>query len=112
MKAAHVWEICEPATADNPYIAKKGGTPDGLRIYPHGAPPLEIQGQNVAGWLVVPCVADGKLQTLQFVPGEGPKLNLPGASFNDGFFTVGEIAAGGRVYIVEGIRVHKRRLKP
>lgn len=103
VKAAQVWERCEPATADHPYMMKKGGIPDGLRIYPHGAPPLLIQGQNVAGWLVVPCVADGKLQTLQFAPGEGLKLNLPGASFGDGFYTVGELAAGGRVAICEGI---------
>jgi hypothetical protein len=62
-----------------------------------------IQGQNVAGWLVVPCWSGDKLQTLHFVPSEGPKLNLPGASFNDGFFTLCEITAGGRVFIVEGI---------
>ena len=103
VKAAHVWELCEPAPPEHPYLAKKGGVPNGLRAYPASAPPLMIQGQNVAGWVVVPCWAGDKLQTLQFVPGEGPKLNLPGASFNDGFFTVGEIAAGGRVYIVEGI---------
>ncbi|HCN90184.1 MAG TPA: helicase [Oxalobacteraceae bacterium] len=102
-KAAHVWELCPPATPAHPYIAKKGGVSDGLRIYPHGAPPLYIQGQNVAGWLVVPCLDGGKLQTLQFVPGEGQKLNMPGASFNDGFFTVGEIGAGGSVYVVEGV---------
>lgn len=102
-KAAHVWELCEPATPDHPYIAKKGGMPDGLRVYPHGAPPLMIQGQNVAGYLVLPCWSGDKLQTLQFAPGEGPKLNLPGASFNDGFFTVGETVPGGRVFIVEGI---------
>lgn len=102
-KAAHVWELCEPATPDHPYIAKKGGMPDGLRVYPASAPPLMIQGQNVAGYLVLPCWAGDKLQTLQFAPGEGPKLNLPGASFNDGFFTVGEIVPGGRVFIVEGI---------
>jgi putative DNA primase/helicase len=102
-KAAHVWELCEPARPDHAYITKKGGMPDDLRLYPHGAPPLVIQGQNVAGYLVVPCWANDKLQTLQFVPGEGPKLNLPGASFNDGFFTVGETVPGGRVFIVEGI---------
>ena len=102
-KAAHVWELCEPAPSSHHYLAKKGGVPDGLRMYPASAPPLMIQGQNVAGWLVVPCWSRGKLQTLQFVPGEGPKLNLPGASFNDGYFTVGEIVAGGRVFIVEGI---------
>ncbi len=103
MKAVHVWERCEPAPATHPYILKKGGTSEGLRIYPHGAPPLIIQGQSVAGWLVLPCWSGHKLQTLQFVPGEGPKLNLPGASFNDGFFTLGEIAAGRPVFIVEGI---------
>lgn len=106
VKAAHVWELCEPmqlSPSAHPYMEKKRGVPDGVRVYPASAPPLTIQGQNVAGWLVVPCWADGKLQTLQFVPGEGPKLNLPGASFNGGFFTVGEIAPCGRVFIVEGI---------
>ena len=106
VKAAHVWELCEPAPPSphaHPYMEKKCGMPDGLRVYPASAPTLMIQGQNVAGWLVVPCWSGDKLQTLQFVPGEGPKLNLPGASFNDGFFTLGGIAAGVPVFIVEGI---------
>ena len=102
-KATHDWELCEPATPDHPYITKKGGVPDGLRMYPACAPPLMIQGQNVAGCLIVPCWSGDKLQTLQFVSNEGRKLNLPDASFNDGFFTVGEIVAGGRVFIVEGL---------
>jgi hypothetical protein len=90
IKAARVWELCEPAAPSplaHPYMTKKGGVTDGLRVYPSSAPPLMIQGQNVAGWLVVPCWSGDKLQTLQFVPSEGAKLNLPGASFNDGFFT-------------------------
>lgn len=107
VKAAAVWELCEPAPAAHPYIVKKGGIPDGLCVYPADAPLLIIRGQNVAGYLVVPCVDDGKLQTLQFVPGDGDKLNLPGASFNSGSYVVGDIAAilaaGGRIYIVEGI---------
>lgn len=103
IKAAEVWARCEPATLAQPYVARKGGTPDGLRVYPVEAPPLIIQGQNVAGWLVVPCVAGDKLQTLQLVPGIGPKLNLPGASFNDGYFTVGDISAPGRIFVCEGI---------
>ncbi len=72
-----------------------------MRIYPHNAQALAIRGQNVAGFLVVPCWAANKLQTLQFVPDEGDKLNLPDASFNEGFFTMGDIAAAGRVYIVK-----------
>lgn len=102
-KAAQVWQLCEPAPAVHSYIARKGGIPEGLRIYPASAPPLVIQGKNVAGHLVVPCWSGGKLQTVQFVPAEGQKLNMPGASFHDGYFTVGTFAAGGRVFVVEGI---------
>lgn len=101
-KAAEVWERCEPAPANHAYIARKGGLPDGLRIYPHDAPPLVIRGQNVAGWLALPCRnLEGSLQTLQFIPEQGDKLNLPGASFGNGCHVVGEVV--DHVYIVEGI---------
>ncbi len=102
--AAHVWEICEAVPPDHPYLAKKGGIPDGLRVYPHQAPPLTIRGQNVAGFLVVPCRdLDGTLQTMQFIPGAGDKLNLPGASFGTGCFVVGSIAESPCIYICEGL---------
>ena len=32
--AAAAWAECEPATVDHPYIARKGGAADGLRVYP------------------------------------------------------------------------------
>ena len=100
--AVDVWERCIPATQAEAYINRKHGKPDGLRVYPATASPLVIRGQNVAGYLAVPCWSGGQLQTLQFIPPDkGDKLNLAGASFNDGFFTVGEIA--DRAYIVEGI---------
>ena len=100
--AATVWERCIPATPAEPYIYRKQGRPDGVRVYPASASPLVIRGQNMAGYLAVPCWSGDKLQTLQFIPPDGgDKLNLPGASFNDGFFTVGEIT--DRVYICEGI---------
>ena len=102
MNAAAVWARCIPASLADAYVHRKQGTPDGLRVYPASAPPLVIRGQNVAGYLVVPCWSGDKLQTLQFIPSEtGDKLNLPGALFNDGFFTVGEIT--DCAYIVEGI---------
>lgn len=101
-KVFEVWQQCVPATENHDYVLKKQGTPDGLRVYPANAPPLVIRGQNVAGYLVISCWNDNNLQTLQFIPPDGgDKLNLPGASFNDGFFTVGEIT--DRVYIAEGI---------
>ena len=102
-EAADVWQRCQPAPHDHPYIARKGGLPDGLRVYPADASPLIIRGQNVAGYLAVPCWSDGKLQTLQFVSGDGPKLNLPGASFNAGYFIAGDIANSARIFITEGI---------
>ena len=101
-EAASVWELCIPATPAEPYIYRKQGKPDGVRVYPATAEPLIIRGQNVAGYLVVPCWSGDELQTLQFIPPDkGDKLNLAGASFNDGFFTVGEVT--DCAYIVEGI---------
>ena len=100
--ATAIWERCIPATRAEAYIDRKKGRPDGLRVYPASAEPLVIRGQNVAGYLVVPCWDGEKLQTLQFIPKDkGDKLNLPGASFGDGSFVVGQIT--DRVYIVEGI---------
>lgn len=103
LKAVDMWARCVAAPSDHPYLARKGGIPDGLRVYPLDAPPLIVQAQNVAGWLVVPCWSKGKLQTLQFIPSDGPKLNLPGASFNDGYFTAGDITASSRIFVGEGI---------
>jgi putative DNA primase/helicase len=102
-KAMVVWERCAQAPVDHPYVTKKAGRSDELRVYPFDAPKLTIQGQDVAGFLVVPCWSGDKLQTLQFIPCTGPKLNLAGASFSDGYFTVGEIYARSTVYVVEGI---------
>lgn len=99
---AEIWSRCLPADAADAYINRKRGKPDGLRIYPATAAPLIIRGQNMAGYLTLPCWDGADLQTLQFIPPDGgAKLNLPGASFGSGFFTVGEIT--DRAYIVEGI---------
>lgn len=97
-----VWARCVPAHESDVYIERKQGRPDGLRVYPATAEKLVIRGQDVGGFLAVPCWDEGELQTLQFIPPtKGDKLNFPGASFGGGFFQVGEI--GSRVYLVEGI---------
>ncbi len=102
--AAAVWELCEPATAIHPYIQRKQGVPTGLRVYPATAPRLVIRQQSMAGWLVVPCrELDGALQTLQFISPAGDKLNLPGASFGNGFFMLEEAGSAHGVVEVEGI---------
>lgn len=105
--AVSVWELCDSAPVDYPYVVRKAGTPAGLRVYPATAPELIIRDKvgphDVAGWLVMPCLADGNLQTLQFISPEGRKLNLPGAVFHDGFFVVGQITAATVIYEVEGL---------
>jgi putative DNA primase/helicase len=97
------FESYPPASADHPYITAKRGWPDGVREVP-ADDPLTINGQRVAGWLAVPVrTLDGALQTIQYISGEGKKLNAPGAPFDDGLFVVGEIVPDGSIYVCEGI---------
>lgn len=113
--AADVWNRCKPATDSHPYIVKKDGRPDGLRVVPDGDP-LRANGESVAGCLVVPVLplAGGEPVSLQFIAppdvgaqwkakGKTDKPNLPGASMAGGAFIVGELAPGGTAYVCEGI---------
>ena len=117
MSPAEVWERCEPATAAHSYIVAKAaaGVPlDALRVVPAGDP-LRIQGESMAGALVVPAFApDGSLQSLQCVTtgdtaarlkakGKKPKLNLPGAPMAGASFTVGDVLPGAPVALCEGV---------
>lgn len=102
---AVLWDRCAPADDTHPYLVAKGGRPDGLRVV-SANDTTSIAGQQVAGWLVVPARSpEGELRTLQLIPppGSGKKLNMPGASFGDGLFVVGELAQSARAFIVEGI---------
>jgi RecA-family ATPase len=116
MGATEIWERCEPATNEQPYIVKKraaGVVLDGLRVVPVDDP-LRIMGESMAGALVVPVMRpDGALSSLQFVTqpetaarlkakGTTDKPNLPKHPIQ-GWFTVGNLLPGGVAYIVEGI---------
>ncbi len=97
---AAIWERCVAADPSHPYIALKLGLHDGVRVY---RGPLTIAGTAVDGALVVPARdIGGALRTLQFIPAEGKKLNLPGHSVA-GFLVVGGEITPGPVYVVEGI---------
>lgn len=108
MSPAEVWNRCEPATWEHPYIRSKGasGVPlDDLRVVPAGDS-LRIAGQSMAGALVVPALAaDGALQSLQLIPppGAGKKMNLPGAPMAGASFAVGDVVPGAPVALCEGI---------
>jgi putative DNA primase/helicase len=103
-RALEIWNRGEPASSMQPYILKKKGMADGLRVYPKSAPPLIINDENVAGWLMVPCAdIEGTLQTIQFISPGKDKLNLSHASFGEGFHVLGDIKEAARIVVVEGI---------
>ena len=103
MAPADVWARCEAATWAHGYIERKAaaGVPlGGLRVVPAGDA-LRIGGNGMAGALAVPAyAADGELQSLQLIPPEGPKMNLPGAPMAGASFTVGT-PGDGPLYLVE-----------
>ncbi|OYY27876.1 MAG: DNA primase [Acidovorax sp. 17-64-282] len=107
MSPAEVWERCDAATAAHGYIVAKAaaGVPlDALRVVP-GGDALRIQGQSMAGALVVPAYGPQGLQSLQLIPppGAGKKMNLPGAPMAGASFTVGDVVPGAPLYLCEGI---------
>ncbi len=107
LSPTEVWSRCNPATKAHLYVQAKAaiGVPMGsLRVLPEGDP-LRINGQDMAGALVVPAYGPDGLQSLQLIPppGAGKKLNLPGAPMAGASFTVGEVVPGGVVYLCEGI---------
>lgn len=97
------WEAGEPATAAHGYIDRKAGNPAGLKVY---RGPERIAGQALDGALMVPAWDfAGKLQTLQFIPDQGKKLNAPGRPVA-GAFVVGRITPPGEgqsIAVCEGI---------
>lgn len=111
--AGAIWDRCDEASPEHPYVRRKQGVADGLRVLPHGDP-LTIAGQPVAGWLVVPLreLGSGQLVSLQFIAPSGKpmiggakpasKLMLPG-SMKDGAFVLGDLADDSHVVVTEGL---------
>lgn len=112
-KAQTIWDRCHPAPPHHPYIVRKQGSADGLRVVPADTD-LRIMGEHMAGSLVIPVKrSDGSISSLQFITvevtearlkagGKPTKLNLPGASL-EGWYTVGSPSNKGPVFICEGI---------
>lgn len=106
MSPDEIWSRCEPVPIDHPYVIKKAAQNvplSGLRMLPEHDW-LHIAGKHMGGALVIPAYSfDGELRSLQFVPEEGPKLNLPGASISGLIHPLGEVVPGAKIQIVEGI---------
>jgi phage/plasmid primase-like uncharacterized protein len=80
---------CTYATADHPYLVRKGIGPNGARVTGDGR-------------LVVPLFdSDGALSSVQYISDDGSKLYHPGGKTGEAYWTVGAYE-GGRLYIAEG----------
>jgi phage/plasmid primase-like uncharacterized protein len=85
-----IWTTASLASAEHPYLAKKG-------IGVHGA---RITGD---GRLVVPLYdQDGTLSTLQYIDHEGGKLYHSGGQTTGKFWMLGSLDELGTLYIAEG----------
>ena len=85
-----IWTTANSASAEHPYLAKKG-------ISVHGA---RITGD---GRLMVPLYdQDGSLASLQYIDHEGGKLYHPGGQTGGKFWMLGTIDEPGTLYVAEG----------
>lgn len=85
-----IWTTASLASAEHPYLAKKG-------IGVHGA---RITGD---GRLVVPLYdQDGTLSTLQYIDHEGGKLYHSGGQTTGKFWMLGSLDELGTLYVAEG----------
>lgn len=105
MAAEEVWARAVGVTG-HPYATRKN-LPDevlaGLRVLPENDP-LTIAGHRMAGALLVPGYdQNGELQTLQCIPADGAKMNLPGCAMAGASFPIGRVDQGKPIYLAEGI---------
>lgn len=86
--ASTIWEDCLLATADHPYLQRKG-------IQAHGA---KVSGD---GRLVLPLYDEnGELATLQYVGADGKKEYIRGGPTKNKFWMIGELKK--TLYVAEG----------
>jgi hypothetical protein len=93
--AEGIWRAGAPATAQQEYVTRKLGLPDGLRT-------------DKAGNLIAPLYTlDGELIAVQTIPAQGKKKfatgTRPGQFPDAGFIVGGQIHDGDTIYIVEGL---------
>lgn len=98
-RAQAIWELCEPAPSDHPYLVAKGVAPHTARLYRGD---LAVSGKRVDGALVVSLSELGSpVASLQFILPSGRKLNLAGGKKNGCAFVV-QRAKSAPVYLAEG----------
>jgi len=87
-KAAAIWNAAPPATADHPYLTRKGIKASGARLH------------NDA--LVIPMRAGGEIHSLQFIGPDGDKRFLTGGRVTGCYFSIGNPKGAAALCIAEG----------
>jgi putative DNA primase/helicase len=87
---SEIWTNAGAASADHPYLARKG-------VQPHGS---RVTGD---GRLIVPLYdEDGQLSSLQYISADGDKKYHQGGQTGARFWSVGVIDGAQTVYLAEG----------
>jgi len=87
---ATIWSQASAASAEHPYLKRKGVQPHGARITGDGRLMLPLFGQ------------DGTLCSLQYIDVDGGKLYHPGGQTGEKFWMVGTMDDPGTLYVAEG----------
>lgn len=89
--AESTWNSAPLASADHPYLVKKGIQNHGLRIAADGR-------------LIAPVMVDGEITSLQFIDTQGNKLFMKGGKTAGGIWLIGELLnTDSVIYIAEGV---------
>ena len=86
----YIWANATPASAEHPYLLRKG-------VQPHGA---RATGD---GRLIVPLYgSDGNISSLQYIAHDGGKLYHAGGATTGKYWQIGVTDTPGPIYIAEG----------
>jgi putative DNA primase/helicase len=89
LAAKRIWDGGTPATAEHPYLKRKG-------VQPHG---IKVSGE---GKLMIPaCTMDGDIKTIQYIDADGKKQFHQGGEAGGNVYFLGD-ESESPIYIAEG----------
>ena len=88
IKAAAIWKAATLASADHPYLVRKGIKENGAKLH--------------EGALVIPMCSDSKIHSLQFINTDGDKKFLTGGRVTGCYFSIGTTKDAAALCIAEG----------
>ncbi len=101
-RAEAIWKSAMGASADHPYLRRKGIGPSGAKVY--SGEKLTIRGMDCEGALIVPLRnAATQIRSLEFIGADGDKRFLPGGAYQGCYFGIGSKPKDGQpLCIAEG----------